>query len=187
MSNEEKKKKLTRRELIASILQKGAVLGIGAGAGVISARSNKGDLVWQIDPNKCTRCGKCATECVLNPSAVKCYHHFPRCGYCEFCFGFFRPGSIELDTGAENLLCPVDALKRKFIEYPYFEYTVDDDLCIGCGKCVEGCNTFGNGSLYLQVMHDRCVNCNECSIARNCPSQAFIRVPADRPYVSLQE
>ena len=60
---------------------------------------------------------------------------------------------------------------------------VDNELCNGCGKCVEGCNTFGNGSLHLQVRHDRCLNCNECSIAVACPSGAYKRVPADKPYM----
>jgi electron transport complex protein RnfB len=56
-------------------------------------------------------------------------------------------------------------------------------LCIACGKCVKGCNAFGNGSLYLQVQHDRCQHCNECAIAVACPSQAFRRVPAEDPYL----
>jgi len=38
-----------------------------------------------------------------------------------------------------------------------------------------------NGSLYLQVRHDVCVNCNECAIAVACPAQAFVRVPASSP------
>ena len=42
---------------------------------------------------------------------------------------------------------------------------------------------FGNGSLYLQVKQDLCVHCNECSIARACPAEAFQRVPADSPYL----
>jgi electron transport complex protein RnfB len=33
------------------------------------------------------------------------------------------------------------------------------------------------------VRHDRCKNCNECSIAAACPSQAYKRVPADQPYL----
>jgi electron transport complex protein RnfB len=66
---------------------------------------------------------------------------------------------------------------------PYYEYTIDEKLCNGCGKCVKGCNTFGNGSLFLQVRHDRCENCNECAIAVACPSGAFKRVPADKPYL----
>ena len=45
------------------------------------------------------------------------------------------------------------------------EYIIDEELCIGCAKCVKGCAAFGNGSLHLQVRHDRCLNCNECTIA----------------------
>jgi electron transport complex protein RnfB len=78
---------------------------------------------------------------------------------------------------------PTGAIKRTFVEDPYYEYTIDKTLCIGCGKCVKGCNAFGNGSLFLQVQHDRCLNCNECSIAAACPSQAYSRVPVDKPYI----
>jgi electron transport complex protein RnfB len=35
----------------------------------------------------------------------------------------------------------------------------------------------------MQIHHDLCVNCNECSIARTCPSHAIIRVPATDPYI----
>ena len=59
---------------------------------------------------------------------------------------------------------------------------IDEDLCIGCAKCVKGCASFGNGSLHLQIRHDLCNNCNECSIARLCPSDAISRVPVDEPY-----
>jgi electron transport complex protein RnfB len=41
---------------------------------------------------------------------------------------------------------------------------------------------FGNASFYLQVRHDRCLNCNNCSIAMKCPSGAWERVPADQAY-----
>ncbi len=139
--------------------------------------------VWQIDPRKCTQCGRCATHCVLNESAVKCEHSFSMCGYCKLCFGYFQPGANALTEAAENQICPTGAIIRKFVEDPYFEYTIDEKLCIGCAKCVAGCNTFGNGSLHLQVMHDRCLNCNDCAIARVCPGDAFIRVPVDKPYM----
>ena len=105
------------------------------------------------------------------------------CGYCELCFGYFEQQRTSNQEAAENVLCPVDAIRRSKVEYPYFEYRIDEELCIGCGKCVEGCGAFGNGSLYLQVRHDLCVNCNECSIAAACPSEAFVRVPAETPYI----
>lgn len=139
--------------------------------------------VWQLDPAKCIQCGKCATNCVLQQSAVKCVHRYEMCGYCKLCFGFFLPGAASLTSAAENQVCPTAAIRRKFIEDPYFEYSIDEPLCIGCGRCVKGCGAFGNGSLVLQVRHDRCVNCNDCMIARNCPAGAFRRVPADDPYL----
>lgn len=139
--------------------------------------------VWQLDPNKCVQCGRCATTCVLSPSAVKCIHCFALCGYCKLCFGYFQPGASALTSDAENQICPTGAIRRRLVEEPYYEYTIDESLCIGCSLCVKGCTTFGNGSLCLQVSHDRCANCNECSIARQCPAQAFSRVPANRPYM----
>ena len=93
------------------------------------------------------------------------------------------PEPKGLTTAAENQLCPTGAIIRTFIEDPYFEYTIDEPLCIGCGKCVVGCAAFGNGSFFLQVRHDRCINCDECAIAAACPSQAFKRVPIDKPYL----
>jgi len=42
---------------------------------------------------------------------------------------------------------------------------------------------FGNGSLHLQIQRDRCVDCNECSIARVCPSNAIQRIPLARSYL----
>lgn len=158
-----------------------AVLAAGGGAWVAAHPAGE-SLVWQLDPTKCTQCGRCATNCVVNPSAVKCVHSFEICGYCDLCGAYLQPGAKVRNTGAENELCPVAALKRTYIEGPFYQYTIDEDLCVGCGKCVKGCGQFGNGSLYLQVKRDLCVNCNECSIARNCPSKAFARVPVRKGY-----
>ena len=139
--------------------------------------------LWQVDPYKCIQCGKCATACVLTPSAAKCFHAFVVCGYCDLCTGFFEAQPNQLSTAAENQLCPTAAIKRKFVEDPYFQYTIDRDKCIGCSKCVKGCTQFGNGSLFLQIDQDICVKCNQCSIATQCPSQAIARVPAGTPYL----
>jgi len=159
------------------------LLSLGGAIGLLGTRRRDGDTVWQIDPQKCTQCGNCATYCVLKPSAVKCVHAFEMCGYCELCFGYFEQQRTSDEEAAENELCPVDAIGRRRIEYPYYEYKIDEALCVGCGKCVEGCRAFGNGSLHLQVRHDRCANCNECSIAAACSSDAFVRLPAETPYM----
>jgi len=174
---------LSRRALLRSGLRGAGLLGIGAASGFLAGREATADTVWQINPDLCIQCGRCATECVLEVSAVKCTHSFGVCGYCKLCTGYFEPEPANLDEGAENQLCPTGALKREYIEDPYYEYSIIRELCVGCGKCVKGCNMFGNGSLYLQVGHDRCLNCNRCAIATACPAQAFIRVPADQPYL----
>ncbi len=173
----------TRREFIRSGGRLSLALALGGIGGLASAGMERGKWVWQIDPFKCTQCGRCATDCVLTPSAVKCVHAYDLCGYCDLCGGYFLPGVSDLNTGAENQLCPTGAILRKYIEEPYFEYVIDEELCIGCGKCVKGCSSFGNGSLHLQIMHDLCKNCNQCAISRVCPSDAIHRVKASEPYL----
>lgn len=191
-------KDLSRRRLLVSALRMGAA-GSLLGMGVFLGRRNglctggdacpgcperpsctnpaaRKDTVWQIDTSRCMQCGNCATACVLSPSAVKCIHQYEQCGYCDLCSGYFIHDASKLDTGAENQLCPVGAIQRRFVEDPYFEYRIDEALCLGCGRCVQSCAAFGNGSLVLQVRHERCVNCNECAIAVQCPADAFRRV-----------
>jgi Na+-translocating ferredoxin:NAD+ oxidoreductase subunit B len=195
--------RVSRRGFFTRCAQGAAVVVLGGGGiaaaamKMRAARAGKSRTVWQIDPWKCTQCGQCATKCVLKESAAKCVHDMSMCGYCQPCFGYFPPrqewtdratpqryyGFVSLEPGAENEMCPVGAITRKFVETPYYQYTIDEKKCIGCGLCVRGCTSFGNGSLYLQVRHDRCLNCNECSIAKACPSDAFFRAPAERPYV----
>ena len=178
--------KLNRREFLGKAIRASVFLGIGGLAVLVAEKTISGQTVWQLDPAKCIQCGRCATSCVLTPSAVKCTHVYAMCGYCDLCGGYFKPGTKILNTAAENQLCPTNAIKRKFVEDPFFEYSIAEPLCIGCGKCVKGCSAFGNGSLQLQVRQNICENCNQCSIARNCPSGAFSRVPAGKPYLLKQ-
>lgn len=175
--------KLSRRDLFKSSARGAGILALGSATGFLAGRESKSDEVWQIDPDKCVQCGLCATECVLEISAVKAIHSHDVCGYCKLCTGYFEPEPINLDEGAENQLCPTGAIDRVFVEDPYYEYNIIENLCVGCGKCVKGCNMFGNGSLYLQVSHDRCIDCNICTISTACPSQAFLKVPRSSPYL----
>ena len=184
MAQESGNEAVTRRSFLQRCAAGAAGIAVG-GAGLaagLQGRSKR--TVWQLDPEVCVHCGKCATECVLQPSAVKCMHTYEMCGYCNLCFGYFEPEAPELTSGAENQLCPVGAITRRFVEEPYYQYTIDEELCIGCGICVKHCNAFGNGSLYLQVRHDRCLNCNECAIAQACPVDAFVQLPVHEPYIS---
>jgi electron transport complex protein RnfB len=180
-------KKTDRRGFVGDGLRVLGAIAIGGTAAAVASRKGRhDDLVWQIDPDECMACGNCATYCVLDESAVKAVQFYPMCAMCDPCPGYFDLGHFERSTAAENQLCPTGAIERRFIAdqagAPRYEYFIDEPLCIGCGKCVKGCAMM-NGSLYLQVRHDRCVHCNQCAIAVACPTQAFRRVPADEPYL----
>jgi len=178
-------KKTDRRAFMGDGVRVVGALGLtGLGGFLLGRRGRDDDLLWQIDPDKCMACTNCQTHCVLDTSAVKAVQCFALCGYCDICTGYLVEKYVSLDSGAEVELCPTGAIKREFLEAQggerYFNYTIDEEKCLGCGKCVEGCARM-NGSLYLQVRHDRCLNCNECSIAVACPTQAFCRVPSEKP------
>jgi electron transport complex protein RnfB len=199
-------REIDRRGFLVGGVRVAGAIGLVGVAGLRAAwKGQPRDYLWQIDPDKCIACDKCQTQCVLDPSAVRAVQCYPLCGYCDVCTGYFPTSDFELSTAAENQLCPTGAIKREFIEEQpgvrYFEYNIDikrrlieeragvqyveytindEEKCIGCAKCVKGCALM-NGSLYMQVRHDLCVNCNECAIAIACPPQAFCRVPADRP------
>jgi len=172
-----------RRQFVETGIRGLLIFLLGAATTALLWRGRSKRLVWQVDSTKCIQCSKCATHCVLEVSAVKCVQAYKVCGYCKLCTAYFDPNPNGLNTGAENQLCPTGAIQRKALEDPYYEYSIDESLCIGCAKCVKGCVMFGNGSFHLQVRHDRCLNCNECSIAVNCPADAFVRLPAEAPYL----
>jgi len=173
-----------RRKFLSDGIRTVGTVALAGAAGTLAGRASCAEqMVWQLDPDKCMACSNCATKCVLDVSAVKCVNCFDMCGYCDICTGYFEMGYTALDTAAENQACPTGAIARRFVEQRsgqrFYEYTIDEPLCIGCGKCVKGCALM-NGSLYMQVEHDRCLDCNECAIAIACPTQAFYRIPASQ-------
>lgn len=182
--SDQPKEPMTRGQFLNLCGRTAVALTLGGVTTTLALRRAGGENLWQIDPNKCIQCGQCATHCVLDQSAVRCFHAFRMCGYCELCTGFFEPQPNALNEGAENQACPVGAIQRRYVTDPYFEYQIDEEKCTGCAQCVKGCRQFGNGSLYLQVRRDLCMDCNHCAIAENCPADAFVRVPASRPYIS---
>ncbi|MDR0871080.1 MAG: 4Fe-4S binding protein [Planctomycetaceae bacterium] len=176
---------MQRRNFLQTTARCTVAAGLLGTAGVLAAKKKAvaGASVWQIDPEKCIGCGACAYRCVNTVSAVKCFHNFKMCGYCDLCTGFFDPQPLARNAGAENQLCPTNAISRRDVETPYFEYQIDKELCIGCGKCVDGCFSLGNGSLFLQIDQSRCKQCNQCAIALYCPSKAIQKISAEQGYL----
>ena len=116
MVQEQRPDELTPRRKFLKRVGQGTVAALFGGALVGGAlRARGSDLVWQIDPAKCTACGECQKLCVREISAAKAMHTFPICGYCDYCFAYLRDDYLENDTGAENLRCPTGALQRRHI------------------------------------------------------------------------
>ncbi|MCK5703721.1 MAG: hypothetical protein KAI29_21335, partial [Cyclobacteriaceae bacterium] len=72
MSKTDKNNKLDRRKFINKTVRYSLAIGICGVGAALAGRSSEEELVWQLDPAKCVQCGRCATNCVLTPSAVKC-------------------------------------------------------------------------------------------------------------------
>ena len=142
----EPKEPHSRREFLADGARGAMIFTLGMSATALARRSEDKKLVWQIDPAQCVQCGLCATRCVLEASAVKCAQLYAMCGYCRLCTGYFEPQPAALNTGAENQLCPTGAIQRKAVDDTYYEYSIDEPLCVGCGKCVRGCVQFGTAA-----------------------------------------
>jgi electron transport complex protein RnfB len=179
--------KSSRREFIDRSLRVVGIVGIAGATGVLARRAAS-NTVFQVDPSKCVACDLCRTSCVLSHSAVKAVNVFNECGYCQLCPAYFdvtsQPDEVGLPTGK---VCPQDALKRHVVgkidkddpNNNYYEYTIDESLCDGCGKCVKACKPpAGNGALHLEVRYSRCLECDACSIQIACPQSAIVRIPA---------
>lgn len=137
---------------------------------------------WQIDPQACTYCGLCEKACVRRPSAVKAVNDQKKCSNCVACYGHLRdlktPSAQIAST--DQLVCPLRAVSRTLLFGGIngaYRYDIDPALCTGCSKCARECNVHGSGSMFLIIRPDLCFECDECAIARVCPSKAVLKVP----------
>ena len=186
--------KHTRREVLGHAARGAALVGLAGLAGGLALKANK-TYAWAIDTGKCVNsklgalgveiCELCATDCVLTLSAVRAVNEFSECGRCYICPAYFDVTSaVGPDGLPSEKLCPRDAIERKEIGWVdpddpannFYEYTINELLCNGCGRCVMGCKEpAGLGSIRLEVRHNVCLDCNRCSIATACPEDAYER------------
>ncbi len=136
---------------------------------------------WAINPNKCIGCDLCKAACVRKPSAVKAVNDQRKCSFCVVCYGHITNKYIDSDKimSEGERVCPHDAVIR--IDHSgrpdgYFIYEIDEDLCDGCGLCVELCLKKGTKSMFMIIRPDLCLNCNTCAIALKCPEDAIEKV-----------
>lgn len=190
---------VNRRDAIGRVLRGAVAVSLG-GTAVHLTRKAEGQFVWQVDATRCINsglgdvgsdiCALCTSECVVTQSAVRAVNDFSLCGRCYICPAYYNVTSaVDAEGLPSEKLCPRDAIERAPIgwvdpEDPannFYEYTIDEDKCDGCGICVMGCKEpAGLGSIYLRVRHDRCVDCNRCAIATACPEDAVTQLPVEQ-------
>ena len=191
--------KLDRRDFLQRAGQTTCGVAIAGTAVVLGRRACLADA-WTIAPDKCVNirlgvsgasqvCELCSTSCVLPLSAVRAVNDHAKCGRCCICPAYFDVlGPMGPDGLPTKKLCPRDAIVRTVIGDvdPYdplnnfYEYTIDDAKCNGCGRCVMECkDPAGLGSIRLEVRNDLCLRCNRCSIALECPDEAYYRAGPD--------
>lgn len=138
---------------------------------------------WQIDPAKCTFCGRCEDACVRKPSAVKAVNDQKLCSNCFVCYGHvFNRGIDAPESAAEGRnVCPRNAVLRTGLDGVapgVFRYEIIQESCTGCAKCAAECNRHGSKSMFMIIRPDLCINCNNCAIADACLPGAVERVPS---------
>jgi polyferredoxin len=88
----------------------------------------------------------------------------------------FRNGRTFCKT-----ICPVGTTLSLMSRYSVFQFEIDPDLCINCGKCEQECKASCINSIEHTVDMSRCVVCLNCTSV--CPNKA-IRYTASRKRLS---
>lgn len=190
---------MTRRDVLGKAVRGTVLAGMGASA-IYLVKKADGQVVWQVDESRCVNsrlgetgvdvCTLCTTSCVVSLSAVRAVNDHSKCGRCYICPAYYNVTSAADEVGLPSeKLCPRDAIERKPIGWidprdpanNFYEYTIDEEKCDGCGRCVMGCKEpTGLGSITLRVRHNLCVDCNRCAISIACPNDALFQEPVEQ-------
>ena len=77
-------------------------------------------------------------------------------------------------SGADNMIAPINNITN-------YLSSVNEDLCIGCGKCVEVCHTYAaylNDDKKARRKEELCIGCGTC--AHFCPQNAISMIEGER-------
>jgi len=77
-------------------------------------------------------------------------------------------------NGVDSMIAPITNTTN-------YLSVVNDDLCIGCGKCVEECHTYAaylNEDKKARRIEERCIGCGVC--AHFCPQNAISMIEGER-------
>lgn len=80
-------------------------------------------------------------------------------------------GSIFIYRPFCKWICPLGAFYALLNKWSFFQYEVDPDACIGCGKCKRICHM--DVDITKNAAHTECIRCGEC--AKVCPTGAIHR------------
>lgn len=68
-----------------------------------------------------------------------------------------------------KVMCPLGAIYGLFNKISFYQYHVNADTCITCGKCEQVCQM--DVTMYKSPNHTECIRCGDCK--RTCPTGAI--------------
>lgn len=68
-----------------------------------------------------------------------------------------------------KVMCPLGAIYGLFNKISFYQYRVDNDTCITCGKCEQVCQM--DVTMYKIPNHPECIRCGDCKMT--CPTGAI--------------